>query len=451
MEKYNEVRKRERIWIWGMGEFSKKWIYNLDPELPIVGICDSSLSKKGKIVELRDDKRLVCCLPDEIDQNDGVIIAVDNNKAKQEIKNFLVSKEIAWCDLFDAVEAYYSLLDKDLDLNENLVKSNKIVKFIDCLVPIDKCNLRCSYCYLKEGVKFQNRKVPWPSARVIRKALSRERLGGIAFINLCGDGETLLYDGLIPLVSELIKEGHYVQIVTNATITGVIEKLVDSDVDFNHLFVKCSLQYLELKYKNMLDIFSSNVHKLWEKGCSISVEVTPHDELIPYINELKEYSMEQFGALPHITTARNEEREDFGLLTKFSTEEYKNIWQQYDSALFDFKIMNVGVCRKGQYCMAGKWSFKLDLASGELRQCSFHKTIDFIYHDVEKEIKIEKVGEGCILPYCYNCHAYLTWGTIKDNQSPTYFEMRDRKTLGGEHWIGHEMGQVMKQRLGDNN
>ena len=58
---------------------------------------------------------------------------------------------------------------------------------------------------------------------------------------------------------------------------------------------------------------------------------------------------------------------------------------------------------------------------------------------------------GCKLPYCYNCHAYLTWGTIADIDTPTYLEMRDRKTCDGKNWINKEMREVMKQKLSENN
>lgn len=451
MGTYEDLKFAKRIWIWGMGELITHWIWNVDPCLPIVGICDSDLSKMGKSLEIRENRRLICYSPEEIKFGDGVIIAIDNENSVKEIERTLEKNQIACCHLFDAVQRYYSLLEEKINFDNEREKSNKVVKFIDCLVPIGKCNLRCSYCYLNEVEKFKDRMVIWPSAKVVRKSLSRERLGGTAFINLCGDGETMLYDGLTALICELIKEGHYVQVVTNVTITSAVEQLIESQVDFTHLFIKCSLQYLELKHKNMLGIFSSNVKKLEEKGCSISIEVTPHDELIPYINELKDFSMKEFGALPHITTARNEQTENFELLTELSREEYQCIWGQFDSPMFDFKIMNIGVPRMNQDCMAGKWSLKLDLATGELLQCPFHKTIDFIYSNIEQSINLEKVGKKCLLPYCYNCHAYLTWGTIEEVESPTYLEMRDRMTIEGKHWIGKEMRKVMSQKLFDNN
>ena len=60
------------------------------------------------------------------------------------------------------------------------------------------------------------------------------------FINFCGAGETLLCHSLVQIVNELIKEGHYIQIVTNATISKKIDEFINSDIDLSHLFFKCS-------------------------------------------------------------------------------------------------------------------------------------------------------------------------------------------------------------------
>ena len=40
---------------------------------------------------------------------------------------------------------------------------------------------------------------------------------------------------------------------------------------------------------NMMDSFIGNVKKIAQSGCSYTVEVTPNDELIPHIDEVKRY------------------------------------------------------------------------------------------------------------------------------------------------------------------
>ena len=53
----------------------------------------------------------------------------------------------------------------------------------------------------------------------MRKALSKERLGGICLINFCGGGETLLPPEIVKYIRVLLEEGHYIMIVTNATVS----------------------------------------------------------------------------------------------------------------------------------------------------------------------------------------------------------------------------------------
>ena len=146
-------------------------------------------------------------------------------------------------------------------------------------------------------------------------------------------GETLLCPELLPIVEELVKEGHYVQIVTNATISRMVEQYLNSGIDLSHVFFKCSFHYLQLKQRELLDVFSDNVKKMYGAGASVTVEITPEDDLIPYIEEVKEYSIKEFGALPHITVARDERYDDLRILSKYSEEEYIRIWSTFESPL----------------------------------------------------------------------------------------------------------------------
>lgn len=96
----------------------------------------------------------------------------------------------------------------------------KIKRFIECLIPLTICNLKCSYCYVSQ----ENRKTQQPanflySPYIIGRALSRERLGGICYISMCGAGETLLAKEMPDITYNLLKEGHYVNITTNGTIS----------------------------------------------------------------------------------------------------------------------------------------------------------------------------------------------------------------------------------------
>lgn len=77
--------------------------------------------------------------------------------------------------------------------------------------------------------------------------------------------------------------------------------------------------------------------------------------------------------------------------------------------------------------MAGIWSLQMNLETGDINKCIGNPYLDNIYEDLCREIKFEAVGHNCKLPYCWNCHAYLTLGVIDGFKAPTYYDVRDRK------------------------
>ena len=82
----------------------------------------------------------------------------------------------------------------------------KIKKFIDCYIPITTCNFQCEYCYIAQQGLFRNERVLLKhSLDKIKSALSVERLGGLALINLCAGGETLLFEDIVHLVKCLVE------------------------------------------------------------------------------------------------------------------------------------------------------------------------------------------------------------------------------------------------------
>lgn len=92
-----------------------------------------------------------------------------------------------------------------------------------------------------------------------------------------------------------------------------------------------------VKEKEITRGFCKNANQLWGKGASINIEVTPSDELIPYIEELKNFSYSNFGALPHITIARNDSTKNIDYLTNLSDKEYSKTWSQFDSSFGNLK------------------------------------------------------------------------------------------------------------------
>ena len=115
----------------------------------------------------------------------------------------------------------------------------KMKRFLDCYIPTETCNFRCHYCYITQHRKFNNKIAKFNySPEYIKKAFSKERLGGICLINLCAGGETLIAEEVIDIVRELLEEGHYIMIVTNFSLNKSFEKISNfpSDLLYNFFF-----------------------------------------------------------------------------------------------------------------------------------------------------------------------------------------------------------------------
>ena len=59
-------------------------------------------------------------------------------------------------------------------------------------------------------------------------------------------------------------------------------------------------------YLNILDRYFENIKMIQDAGASFTIEITPSDELEPYIEEIKKVMLERIGALPHITIGRKD-------------------------------------------------------------------------------------------------------------------------------------------------
>ena len=332
------------------------------------------------------------------------------------------------------------------------MERDHVKKFILFRVPMSVCNFRCSYCYLSQrDESFQGKR---PSMRYtpeqIAYALRQERIGGKCFINICADGETLLVQDLDRIVYALLAEGHYVEIVTNLSLTRYLEPFLKLEPDLlKHLEFKCSFHYMELKKHGLLDTFAENVRRVWQAGASANIEITPHDELIPYIDEIKAFSLEHFGALPHITIARDDRTKAIERLTALPLDAYMQTWGAFDSGFFNYKSRIFGVRQTG-FCYAGMWSLYIDLSTGDAAPCYCGGSIRNVFAYPDEPFPQVSVGK-CRLPHCYNGHALLTMGLIPDADAPGYGEVRDRVREDGTHWLQDEMYAFMNTKLADAN
>lgn len=330
---------------------------------------------------------------------------------------------------------------------------HKFARFIELMIPIHACTLRCTYCYVTHRGLFDTIIEPFKyTPRQIRKALSTGRLGGPSLINMCATGETLLSNEVIDIARELLDEGHYVMIVTNAMLTNRIDQLASLPKELlDRLFIKFSYHYLQLKERGLLDIFFANIRKIRDAGASFTLEVTPHDELIPFVDELNQRALKELGAIPHFTIAREDRYKGrhLPMLTKMNRDEYRNVWGRFNSPLFDFKFQIFEQPRT-EFCCAGDWAGVVDLRTGTWRQCyqNASRPVD-IFSDTDSPIPFLAIGHNCMSPHCLNGHTWLGLGCIPGMKTPTYAEMRNRICEDGSEWLKPTFKELFSHRLQD--
>ena len=203
----------------------------------------------------------------------------------------------------------------------------------------------------------------------------------------------------------------------------------------------------------MLGKFFDNVRKMRDAGCSFTIEATPSDELIPYIDEMMQVCVDNIGAVNHVTVARDEHKvveKELPILTKMSREKYYRIWSVFDSNFFAYKMKIFGQKRK-EFCYAGEWSLRVNLATGEATQCYCTYFKQNIFKDLNNPIIFRPIGNNCKQVHCHNGHAFLVLGLIPELETPTYGEIRNRKCNDGSEWLQPAMKSFMNTRLYESN
>lgn len=326
---------------------------------------------------------------------------------------------------------------------------DKIKRIIMCHLETSICNFRCPYCYLTHrGESYKGRQTIFQyPPEYVGRAFSVERLGGLCFVNFCAEGETLLTKNIDAYIKAIVEQGHYAEIVTNMVITPIIDKILAWDASLlERVEFKCSFHYLELLKNGLLDTFAENVNKAWKSGASASVEITPSDELIPYIDEVKSFSLKHFGAYPQLTIARNDGTRIIDYLTDLSPEEYKKTWEQFDSPFWRFKC-SIFKEKRHEYCYAGMYALFVNLADGYTRQCYKSLYHQNILKNINKPIRFIPIGK-CMLPHCYNGHALLTMGCIPNKFNEVKFgrDIRNRIRLDGRSWLNEKVLKFFNTR-----
>lgn len=322
-------------------------------------------------------------------------------------------------------------------------------RFFECLIPITACNLKCSYCYIIQEGRRKNEKATLNySPEIIGQGLSIRRLGGISLISITGSGETLIPKELPQIIFEILKQGHYINITTNGTITNRFDEILKFPTEYlSRLHFSFSFHYLELLRARKLNDFFQNIDNVRKKGCSFLLQINLSDEYIPHWETIKKLCKEKVGSLPQVALTRDESGGTYKILTKLSDDEYFQIGNEMDSPLFKFTCENFMVKRK-EFCYAGMWSCKLNLATGLMTGCYGNGLHQNIFQDITKPIQFQPIGRNCTFKYCFNSSHFLSLGVIPSIKTPSYGDLRNRPLAS---WYSNKMHNFLNERLYDNN
>lgn len=159
---------------------------------------------------------------------------------------------------------------------------------------------------------------------------------------------------------------------------------------------------------------------------------------MPYIEEVKEFSMHHFGALPHVTIARDDRTKNIDYLTSLPMQDYDAAWSKFHSEFFQYKKSIFGKKQTG-FCYAGKWSICINLATGEAKQCYGGKKLCNVFAYPDAPFPEQPIAK-CPLAHCYNGHAFLKLGMIPSELScEGYGDIRNRTKTNGENWLSPEL------------
>lgn len=315
---------------------------------------------------------------------------------------------------------------------------DKIRLTVTAAVPGDVCNLRCKYCYVSQlnDHKFTKAEFNYSVDHML-KALNKERLGGIASIVYCGTGETLVPREIIDMVKGSLKEGHFVEIVTNLTLNNRIDELINEipPEDMKRLMVKGSLHYLELKRLNKLDDYFDNMKKLVDAGASCFPFLVVCEEYIPYLDEIIQLCIDNIGEPPQITaymefdTAQNIHKKadmyDAELVSMLKEKFHSNVYEVYNEML--------DINTQEHFCYAGEWSLHVELKDGSTKKCHGCPIEQNIFEDLTKPIHFEPIGNNCCMKDCSIQYNFRTWGLVPYYKDlPTYAQTICRDKLFNE-------------------
>lgn len=322
-----------------------------------------------------------------------------------------------------------------------------IKKLIEIHIPVNRCNLACSYCYI-ENCEQELCDIIY-TIEEIKNAFSKERLGGTCLISICSNGETLLSPRIVQITNVLLREGHYVMLVTNGTVTKRIIELLDNENSLvERLFFKISFHYEEMKKRKMLDAFFENVERIKKSAASFTIEYIWCDESLNIAEEMKQICMEKLGALPQVGIPRDDRKTNKGICSKYTWKRFKEIYKKCDmkSEFWDFREQMFGK-KCDSFCYAGERFLWVNLKNGYSYQCYQGSPLQN-FMNADDEIIWNSIGCNCPEPHCYIAHITMTLGVVEPQKfvkyRPNYYEVRNRIDRNGEPWVKKTYEEIFK-------
>lgn len=333
---------------------------------------------------------------------------------------------------------------------------NMIKYTITVYVPGSICNFKCSYCYVSQALDSEHLEKPifHYSIEQMLSAFQPNRLGGIANVIVIGRGETLIPDEVIPFVHGLLDMGHYVEVVTNLSLSNKVEELLcTTKSNLKRLLVKGSLHWVELKRLNLVDVYFNNMKKVLEAGASGLPFFVVCDEYMPYLEEIKNICEEKLGTVPQCSPClKYDDHSDFYRYGKIRTQpectdEFVNkIDILFHSKIFDLCVRFLRIDPQKIFCYAGKWSFVVEMDTGYLGKCH-NKPTGQNFYDLKTDIFLEPVACFCGISSCALQYDFIAQGLIPEILNiPTYGEL-----IRDSHLIQDEFVEAMNFKYYDEN
>ena len=310
---------------------------------------------------------------------------------------------------------------------------------ITVYVPGSICNFRCDYCYVSQvlDAEHDEKTIFYYSLDQMLAAFDPGRLGGIADIIVIGRGETLIPKEVIPFVHGLLDMGHYVEVVTNLSLTQKIEELLKtSKENLNRLLVKGSLHWTELKRLHIVDQYFENMKKVIAAGASGLPFFVVSKEYLPYLEEIRDTCLNELGALPQCSPClKYDDHADFFRFGKIQTEPecteefVRKIDEMFHSKIFDLCVTFLSIDPQKIFCYAGKWSFVVDMDTGALGKCHNKGTAQNFY-DLNSPISLEPIACFCGISTCALQYDFVAQGLIPEILNlPNYGELLESPKL----------------------